>query len=330
MIKEEKISFSGPTYIAIRSAKHDSSTAYSHQYDIQKLLGLEEFKKSTRNSKGEIKPLFFVAVDGGPDESPSNHKTLLAWGNFFMKEDFDGIFIFSNAPGFSAYNKVERRMAPLSKATAGVILPFNTFGSHLDASNKTTNPELEIKNFQAAGDVLAEVFSDTVIDNYPVVAEYQPPGNSVNFNDLDQKWIDIHVRQSRYLLQIVKCKNLSCCKESRTNYENVIGSRFLPAPVPMKTTSKGPSIDREGKFGSLFKSIRLASISNTKVFDTYCPKMNQIKHKSGKTELERRVCQRCNIYYPTLKALKAHLVVCKADVSPSEEDEDMDLDQGDI
>ena len=75
-------------------------------------MGLEEFKESTRNKKGDIKPLMFVAVDGGPDESPSNQKTLLAWCNRFLKEDIDGIFVFSNAPGFSAYNKVERRMAP--------------------------------------------------------------------------------------------------------------------------------------------------------------------------------------------------------------------------
>ena len=264
-MKDNKISFSGPTYIAIRSAKHDSSTANSHQYDIQKLLGLDEFKHSIRNKKGEIKPLFFVGVDGGPDESPSNQKTLLAWCNLFKKEDIDGIFVFSNAPGFSAFNKVERRMAPLSKDTAGIILPFDKYGSHLNASNKTIYPIKEEKNFEGAGEILASVWSETVIDTYPVVAEYQPPGNRIEFTNLDQSWIDCHVRQSRYLLQIVKCNNLICCKARRISYEDVIGSRFLPPPVPMKIAPKGPTVHSEGKFGSLFQNMCLAGTTKTKV-----------------------------------------------------------------
>ena len=186
-IKESKISFSGPTYIAIRSAKHDSSTAQTHQFDFEKLLELEEFKNSVKNKTGEIKPILFVAVDGGPDESPSNYKTLLAWSHQFQKEDIDAIFVFTNAPGLSAYNKVERRMAPLSKDTSGIILPFDTFGSHLNSSNKTIDPVLEEKNFKTAGEILADVWSETIIDNYPVVAKYQPPGGMVEFQELDQQ-----------------------------------------------------------------------------------------------------------------------------------------------
>ena len=246
-----------------------------------------------------------------------------------MKHDFDGVFVFCNAPGFSAYNKVERRMAPLSKEVAGIVLPFDTFGTHLNTSNKTIDEELEKKNFEAAGKILASVWSETMIDNFPVVAEYQSPGKIVKFEAVDQKWIDIHVRQSRYLLQIVKCKNLKCCKVSRTNYEDIIGSRFLPAPVPMKSTSKGPIVHTGGFFGNLWQNIRLAEVNNTKVFNTYCTKINHIKHHTGKTELQRRICSRCNIYYPTLAALKPHSAVCSFDTL-LEDNNDLDLDQGDI
>ena len=48
-------------------------------------------------------------------------------------------------------------MAPLSKDTDGVILLFFTFGSHLDAANKTIDINLENKNFEAAGKILAEI-----------------------------------------------------------------------------------------------------------------------------------------------------------------------------
>ena len=61
-------------------------------------------------------------------------------------------------------------MAPLSKDVARVILPFDTFGSHLDGSNKTTNTTLEKKNFKAAGEILADIWSESVIDGHPVVA----------------------------------------------------------------------------------------------------------------------------------------------------------------
>ena len=46
------------------------------------------------------------------------------------------LFVITHAPGSSTYNKVKRRMASLSKFTAEIILPFDTFGSHLDSSNK--------------------------------------------------------------------------------------------------------------------------------------------------------------------------------------------------
>ena len=39
----EVIGYSGPTYIAIRSGKHDSSTAFSHASDFERLIGLKEY-----------------------------------------------------------------------------------------------------------------------------------------------------------------------------------------------------------------------------------------------------------------------------------------------
>ena len=57
--------------------------------------------------------------------------------------------------------------------------------------------------------------------------------------------------------------------------------------------------------------------------------MDHIKHHSGKTELQRRICSRCNIYYPTLAALKPHSAVCSFEPLLEDED-DIDLDQGDI
>lgn len=84
-----------------------------------------------------------------------------------------GVFVLlSNAPGRSAFNHVERCMAPLSRDLAGLILHDQKLGTHLHDRGETVDIELEKKNFEYAGKVLAEIWSDTVINDFPVLAEY--------------------------------------------------------------------------------------------------------------------------------------------------------------
>lgn len=42
------VTYSGPTYVAIRSGKHSSSTAASHALDFNTLLSLPEFEDLTK------------------------------------------------------------------------------------------------------------------------------------------------------------------------------------------------------------------------------------------------------------------------------------------
>lgn len=69
----EAVSYPGPTYIAISSGKHASSTAYSHALDFNHLLTLPAFSKLFF-CNDEIKPVFICTVDGGPDENPRYQK----------------------------------------------------------------------------------------------------------------------------------------------------------------------------------------------------------------------------------------------------------------
>lgn len=89
----------------------------------------------------------------------------------FVKFDLDALFVACNAPGRSAYNRVERRMAPLSRALVGVILPHAHYGTHLDSQGRTIDAELEKTNFSYAGTALAEVWSETTIDGHVTIAE---------------------------------------------------------------------------------------------------------------------------------------------------------------
>lgn len=80
-----------------------------------------------------------MSVDGGPDERKVINHAI----DHFKEHDLDAIYVFTNAPGRSAFNRVERRMDPLRKALSGLVLPHDKFGNHLDGSGKTIDSELE-------------------------------------------------------------------------------------------------------------------------------------------------------------------------------------------
>ena len=61
-------------HIVIRSGKHDSSTAYTHDRDLDKLLTLAQFDTVTKKDP-QVKPIVISSV-GGPDENPRFPKTL--------------------------------------------------------------------------------------------------------------------------------------------------------------------------------------------------------------------------------------------------------------
>ena len=137
--------------------------------------------------------------------------------------------ILSCISGSSTYNPVERRMAPLTKDTSGVILPFDTFGTHLNASNKAIDMELEKKNFKAAGEILAEIWSESIINGHPIKARYVDPQERVDTTETEA-WKNVYVQQSQNMLQIVKCTDQRCCT-FRTNYLTYFPERFLPGSI---------------------------------------------------------------------------------------------------
>ena len=80
------VGYSGPTYVAIRSGKHDSSTAASHAVDFERLLEMDEFRQFARTPAGDIKPVVIVTVDGGTDENPRYTKVNEIYDN--IRNDF--------------------------------------------------------------------------------------------------------------------------------------------------------------------------------------------------------------------------------------------------
>lgn len=236
-----------------------------------------------------------------------------------MKYDLDAFFVACNAPGRSAYNRVERRMAPLSKELSGIILPHDNFGSHLDSQRRTVDVELEKKNFQYAGEILAELWSNMNIDSFPVIAENILPENSElspsEILEKDQLWFSMHVRTSQYCTQIVKCRNNSCCNPVRSSYFKVIEQRFLPPPIPLIQNSDGlatPNLNSGSiaNYPSLFASLNVKFDSILPVaalkykilpYDLYCPSVQSV--------LSDRICNKCHLYFASATLLKEHKAV---------------------
>ncbi|CAB4044708.1 Hypothetical predicted protein [Paramuricea clavata] len=156
-----ELSYSGKTFIRVRNGKHDSSTAFTHAYDLRELF-----------LKGSIpqKPILLMETDGAQDDAQ------------------DRLFTLSML--------LERRMAPLSHDIAGVILSHDHNGNHLSSSGNTTDEELEKRNFLATAHILSEVWSNTVIDNHKVDCVAVPIGKEFVPDDPNPSWVANHVQQA--------------------------------------------------------------------------------------------------------------------------------------
>lgn len=180
----------------------------------------------------DVKPVIIRFVDGGPDQNPHNAKVISAAIDQFEQHNLDILIVVTNAPGRSCFNQVERRMAIYSKKLAGVLLEHDKFGSHLDSQQRTIDVDLEKANFEHAGKLLAELWSEVVISGFPTYTNYVDPDELLIDipKQKSQDWLLRHVRTSQYMLQIVKCDKKSCCMKFRSNWMSIVES-FLPPPI---------------------------------------------------------------------------------------------------
>ena len=77
------------------------------------------------------------------------------------------------------------------------------------------------------------------IDDYEVSAKWVDPSDDSkvyhDFRDskIGKNWLATHVYMSKYCLQIAKCNNIECCQPMRSNVQEVLGGKFLPAPLAL-------------------------------------------------------------------------------------------------
>ena len=88
----------------------------------------------------------------------------------------------------------------MSQDLAGLILPHDHFGTHLNDAGLTQHAELEKENLKSIGNVLAEVWSMNVLDECSVVSEYINPSPMI---DEQLKMVDSSLALSSVIDQYV-------------------------------------------------------------------------------------------------------------------------------
>ena len=178
--------------------------------DLESLVANSRYT-DTLKANGQIRPIWILLVDGGPDENPRHLKNIKVYCQLFKKFDLDYLSIRTHAPGQSKYNPVERGMATLSEKLAGITLPIDHFRKHLDSQGKVTNPELAAQNFQYAEEILCNLWShDSIFRKYvdtQYVGTFTNPFKNLHFEGMEKEKAEELKRQEKQKQKNVKKKN---------------------------------------------------------------------------------------------------------------------------
>ena len=84
-LTNDAVTYSGATYIGIRSAKHSASSAFAHFQNMVRVCSLPEFAINFQTDRHKEKKVMIVTVDGGPDENLRYEKTINFWIKYFLE-----------------------------------------------------------------------------------------------------------------------------------------------------------------------------------------------------------------------------------------------------
>ncbi|CAB4437176.1 unnamed protein product [Rhizophagus irregularis] len=137
----------GQLAIFVRRQWSLGTSSLSHMQDL-KNLALDPKYSDVLKTNGKVRPIWVLLVDG------------------------DYLTVRTHAPDQSKYNPVERGMATLSGKLAGITLPVDHFGSHLNTQGKVIDLELALQNFRYAGESLCDIWRKDLIFGKSVDARY--------------------------------------------------------------------------------------------------------------------------------------------------------------
>ena len=323
------VTYTGPTVVRIRSGKHDTADSETHRFDLMEIMTSNRplIKSITNTPQGSLKRILLLRADNGPDEAPRNPTTQKSMIRLFVKLKLAYLFLISLPAGLSPYNQIERRMKYLSSEMTGTILDHEHFGSHLNANRETVNPELELKNFKHCGEHLSKLFNEMVYDGFPSDARYVDPEEKPEpFQDMTGEWESVHVRRSKYCLQIVMCNDPECCpdrpKHLLSLLRPIMPNGFIPAPSKLTTKFSEGNFPVQLKTDAIkdrkipFVPLGLRVLYPTETytpFDLFLPSMQ--------SKITKCICDQCKIQFPSFSQMLVH----RQSVHTSKRYQDIDI-----
>ena len=228
----------------------------------------------------------------------------------------------TQAPGLSAYNRAERKMFHLSKAISGVVLPAETFGTHLK-NGETVDEELELINFEGAGEILSEIWNELEIDGYKVKAEYIPlaPTEDITNFSVTAVYKSRHLIQTQYMTVVLKCDDRDCCSPLKTPINMFFPNHRIPPLIPISHTTSGPAAlpleplvyQKKLKFPDVFQRLLMEKLLTPQElvdkfhgvvpYDIFFPTQQE--------NCVKRVCQVCFKYFSSITSLTEHKRTCE-------------------
>ncbi|CAB4486770.1 unnamed protein product [Rhizophagus irregularis] len=201
--------------------------------------------------------------------------------------------------GQSKYNPVERDMATLSGKLAGITLPIDHFGLHLNTQGKVIVPELALRNFRYAGETLCDIWRRDLIFGKKVDAQYveelSNPFENLEFEDTDKEKAEEQKQQKRKQEKgddSPECFVPCCCGPPRAKEAMdflFLNNGFLPPVTKAK----------DGHFTNAIHLLEYFDLMKIPGYDFHCPSLDQ-------TAYSRLCYSACNKYFPTLTYLMNH------------------------
>ena len=169
-----------------------------------------------------------------------------------MPHILDALFVATNAPGRSAYNRVERKMSPLSSNLMSIM------GHTLMQQEKLLTPTWN-KTFLDLPGKFSLMFGLTLkLAAFLLLLSSLIP---LNVNSLCNIW-NLKIKSGSPSTSVSpnilhKLLDVSCCLATSSSYFNIFLSRFLPPPIPLSQTQNGLKAPERAafddhKFPSLF------------------------------------------------------------------------------
>uniref|UniRef100_U9UIM9 Uncharacterized protein n=1 Tax=Rhizophagus irregularis (strain DAOM 181602 / DAOM 197198 / MUCL 43194) TaxID=747089 RepID=U9UIM9_RHIID len=166
----------GQLAIFVRCQWSLGTSSLTHMQDLESLV-LDPQYDDVLKTSGEIRPIWVLLFD------------------------LDYLTVRTHALEQSKYNPVERGMATLSGKLAGITLPIDHFGSHLNTQGKVIVPELALRNFRYAGETLCDIWRRDLIFGKKVDARYveelSNPFENLEFEGTDKEKAEEQKQQKR-------------------------------------------------------------------------------------------------------------------------------------